>query len=80
MRTEKFRNRPVRDSSSFSNLKDWNYIKRINGLIRLKERRLTCVENWTRGMDVVMNVQREQARKLKNYEEFVSRRQIESDK
>ena len=28
-----------------SNLKDYNYIKRINGLISLKEKRLTCVEN-----------------------------------
>ena len=27
-----------------SNLKDYNHIKRINGLISLKEKRLTCVE------------------------------------
>ena len=29
-----------------SNLKDWNYTKRINRLISLKERRSACVENW----------------------------------
>ena len=30
-----------------SNLKDSNFIKRINGLISLTEKRLTCVENFT---------------------------------
>ena len=29
-----------------STLKDWSCTKRINGLIRLKERRLIYAENW----------------------------------
>ena len=38
------------------NLKDCNYIKRINGLIMLKERRLIYVENWKRGIDSIKKV------------------------
>ena len=62
-----------------SNVKDWSCTKRINGLIRLKERRLICAENWKRKTDYSERVAQEIAKKLKNYEESVAKKQIEPD-
>ena len=46
-----------------SNLKDCNYTKRINGLIRLNERRLIYVENWKWETDSMKKVMWELAKK-----------------
>ena len=62
-----------------SNLRDYSYIRRINGRIRLKERRSTCVENRHWRTEFIKKVTQGLRKKLKNCEEFVARRQIESD-
>ena len=51
------------------NLKDW-----------LKERRSGYVENWKWGMDSTEQVKQTIAKKFKNWEEFVAKKQIELDK
>ena len=62
-----------------STLKDWNYINRINEQIKLKEKRLFHVENWKRGIDSSKEVTPEIAKKLRNYEESIAKKHIESD-
>ena len=62
-----------------STLKDWNYINRINEQIKLKEKRLFHVENWKRGIDSSKEVTPEIGKKLRNYEESIAKKHIESD-
>ena len=49
-----------------SNLNDFSYNKRINGLIRLKEIKSACMENWKRGTDCTEKIKQKIAKTLKN--------------
>ena len=58
---------------------DYSFNRRINGLIRLKEKGKICVENWKWGIDSSEKIKQKIAKKLKNWEEFVAKKQIEQD-
>ena len=68
--------RSIRSSSP----NDYSYNRRINGLIRLKETKKACMENWKWGMDSSEKIKQKIAKKLKNWGEFVAKKQIERDK
>ena len=53
-----------------------NYSRRVNGLIKLKEKGLICVENWSEETDFIMNVKSKQTKRSKNYEHFTMKKQI----
>ena len=57
-------------------LKGGNCSRRVNGLIKLKERGLNCVENGAKETDFIMNVNSEQTKRSKNYEQFTLKKQI----
>ena len=59
-----------------SNLKDWN--KRISEQIRLKEKRLIYARYWKWDIDSSKKVAQEIVKKLRNYEESVAKKHIES--
>ena len=59
-----------------SNLRDWSFIRRINGQTSLKERRLTYDEKLT----LPRKSRKKLPRNLRNYEESVAKKQIEQDK
>ena len=60
------------------NLSDWTSFRRLNGQIRLKEKRSICVENWIRETKSFKNIAQEIAKKSRNYEESVAKKQIET--
>ena len=62
------------------NLNDCSYNKQVDGLIRLKERKQVCEENWKWGIDSYETVAQKIAKKLKSREEFVAKKQIKQDK
>ena len=58
------------------NLKGGNYSRRVNGLIKLKETGLICVENWSDETDFIVKVMSKQTKRSKNYEHFSMKKQI----
>ena len=48
-------------------LKGENYSRRVNVLIKLKEKGLICVENWSEETDFILKVKSKQARRSKKY-------------
>ena len=59
---------------------DSSYNMRINGLIRLKETKKACMDYKKWGVSSSEKIMQEIAKKLKNWEEFVVKKQIEQDK
>ena len=62
-----------------SNLKDWSCTMRINGLIRLKEKKINLCGELETTTDHSKKVAQEIAKRLKTCEEFVAKKQIEPD-
>ena len=62
------------------NLSDFSHIKQVDGQIRLKETNLACLENWYWETGSSKKIMQGIAKKLKNWEEFVSKKLIEQDK
>ena len=62
------------------NPNDYNYNNRINALIRLKKRKQARMENSKWGRASSEKIKHNIAKKLKNWEEFVAKKQTEQDK
>ena len=67
-------------SNRSSSPNDYSYNRRIKGLVRLKETKLACMENWKWGVDSSERIKQGIAKTLKNWGEFVAKKQIERDK
>ena len=61
-------------------LNDFSYTKQVDGQIRLRETRLACMENWNWEIGSSTKILQVIATKLKNWEEFVAKKQVEQDK
>ena len=66
------------------NLNDFSYIKQVDGQIRLRERergtKSAFMEHWNWEIDYSTKIMQQIAKKLKNWEEIVAKKQIEQDK
>ena len=62
------------------NLIDFSYIKQVDGQIGLREIKLACMENWNWEMGSSRKIMQQIAKKLKNWEEIVAKKQIQQDK
>ena len=72
------------DIALHETIRSWNlngssYNKQVDGQIRLKEMKSVCMENWNWEIDSSKKVKQKIAKKLKKWEEFVAKTQIEQD-
>ena len=62
------------------NLNDFSYNKQVDGQIKLREINSACMEVWNWEIGTSKKIMQEVAKKLKNWEEFVVKKQFEQDK
>ena len=61
------------------NNREWNSVRQINCLIKLKGKRAGCLKNWVGETELFRKIAQEIAKKLKNYGEFAVQKLTELD-